>query len=78
MKTKRAIVLSDSLPGNFTAYSAEDLRDEIVEMRDLVRALLRSAPEDFYMGVADVMKKLYVLEWLTEEAKFKDMTIPEE
>ena len=59
MKTKRAIVLSDSLPGNFTAYSAEDLRDEIVEMRDLVRALLRSAPEDFYMGVADVMKKLF-------------------
>ena len=78
MKEKKVIVISDSLPGSSPYYYADDLREEIAVLRDLVRMLLREAPDGFCLGVADVMKRVYVLDWLIEDAKFKDMAIPEE
>lgn len=78
MKEKKVIVISDSLPGGSPYYCADDLREEIAVLRDLVRMLLREASDGFCLGVADVMKRVYVLDWLIEDAKFKDMAIPEE
>lgn len=78
MKEKEVIVISDRLLEGVPTYSADDLRKEIAELRDLVRMLLREAPDGFCLGVADVMKRVYVLDWLIEDAEFKDMAIPEE
>lgn len=78
MKEKKVIVISDSLFGGIPYYYADDLRKEIAGLRDLVRMLLREVPAGFCLGVADVMKRVYVLDWLIEEAEFKDMAFPEE
>ena len=78
MKEKEVIVISDRLPGGIPYYGADDLREDIAGLRDLVRMLLREAPDGFCLGVADVMKRVYVLDWLMENAEFKDMAIPEE
>lgn len=78
MKEKEVIVISDSPLEGIPYYGADDLRKEIAGLRDLVRMLLREAPDDFCLGVADVMKRVYVLDWLMENAEFKDMAIPEE
>lgn len=78
MKEEKVIVISGSLPGGIPVYRANDLREEIAELRDLVRMLLREVPDGFCLGVADVMKRVYVLDWLMENAEFKDMTLPEE
>lgn len=71
-------MISDSLPGSIPFYYADDLRKEIAGLRDLVRMLLREVPDGFCLGVADVMKRVYVLDWLIEEAEFKDMAFSEE
>lgn len=78
MTEKKVIVISDRLPGGIPFYYADDLRKEIAELRDLVRMLLREAPDGFCLGVADVMKRVYVLDWLMENAEFKDMELPRE
>lgn len=78
MKEEKVIVISGSLPGGIPVYRANDLREEIAELRDLVRMLLREVPDGFCLGVADVMKRMYVLDWLMEDAEFKDMALPEE
>ncbi len=78
MKEKEVIVISDSPIGGIPYYGADDLRKEIAGLRDLVRMLLREAPDDFCLGVADVMKRVYVLDWLMENAEFKDMELPRE
>ena len=78
MTEKKVIVISDRLFGGVPFYYADDLRKEIAGLRDLVRMLLREAPDGFCLGVADVMKRVYVLDWLIEDAEFKDMAIPEE
>ncbi len=78
MKEKKVIVISDSLPGGIPFYYADDLRKEVAGLRDLVRMLLREVPDGFCLGVADVMKRVYVLDWLIEEAEFKDMAFSEE
>lgn len=78
MKGKEVIVISDRLPGGIPYYSADDLREDIAGLRDLVRMLLWEAPDGFCLGVADVMKRVYVLDWLIEDAEFKDMKLPRE
>lgn len=78
MTEKKVIVISDSLFGGIPSYYADDLRKEIAGLRDLVRMLLREAPDGFCLGVADVMKRVYVLDWLMENAEFKDMELPRE
>lgn len=77
MKETKAIVISDRRAPGVPYYLAEDLRREIVELREMVRELLREADE-FSWSVADVMNRLYVLDWLAEKAEFTDMGIPGE
>lgn len=77
MKTRNCIALADKCD-DLSTYFAKDLREELIGLRDLVRMLLRNAPDDFDMGIAEVMKKTFVLDWIIEEMEMKDMELPEE
>lgn len=79
MKTRKVIVLEDKdRKQNCNMYAAEDLRDEIIKLRDMVRTLLWNSPDDFDMTVADAAKRMFVLNWILESMEIKDMNIPEE
>ena len=79
MKTRRFIALAekDQDLGIFM-YKAEDLHEELTQVREMVRMLLRSVSDDFDMSVPDVMKRMFVLDWIIENMEMKDTELPKE
>ena len=58
---------------NQSMYSAEQLKEELVSLRDLIRQLAASADADNHcISLAEYENKMWVLNWLIEKIEFKD------
>ena len=68
----KAITISDQPDANICYYDAETLRDDLIGLREYVRYLMGELPEDCCLNIRYMREKLFVLEWLTENAVFTD------
>jgi len=58
---------------NQSMYSAEQLKQELVDLRDLTRQLAQAADENNHcISLAEYENKMWVLNWLIEKIEFKD------
>lgn len=58
---------------NQSMYSAEQLKQELVDLRDLIRQLAQAADENnHYISLTEYENKMWVLNWLIEKIEFKD------
>lgn len=58
---------------NQSMYSAEQLKQELVDLRDLIRQLARAADENNHcISLTEYENKMWVLNWLIEKIEFKD------
>lgn len=54
-------------------YSAEQLKQELVDLRDLIRQLAQTADENSHcISLTEYENKMWVLNWLIEKIEFKD------
>ena len=58
---------------NQSMYSAEQLKQELVDLRDLIRQLAAAADTDSHcISLTEYENKMWVLNWLIEKIEFKD------
>lgn len=58
---------------NQSMYSAEQLKQELVDLRDLIRQLAQAADADNHcISLTEYENKMWVLNWLIEKIEFKD------
>ncbi len=58
---------------NQTMYSAETLKNELADLRDLIRTLAAASDFDKHcITPAEYEKKMWVLNWLIEKIEFND------
>ena len=58
---------------NQSMYSAEQLKQELVDLRDLIRQLAQAADENNHcISLTEYENKMWVLNWLIEKIEFKD------
>ena len=58
---------------NQSMYSAEQLKEELVSLRGLIRQLAAAADADnHFISLAEYENKMWVLNWLIEKIEFKD------
>lgn len=54
-------------------YSAEQLKQELADLRDLIRQLAQAADENNHcISLTEYENKMWVLNWLIEKIEFKD------
>lgn len=58
---------------NQSMYSAEQLKQELVDLRDLIRQLAQAVDENNHcISLTEYENKMWVLNWLIEKIEFKD------
>lgn len=58
---------------NQSMYSAEQLKEELVSLRDLIRQLAAATDADNHcISLTEYENKMWVLNWLIEKIEFKD------
>lgn len=58
---------------NQSMYSAKQLKEELVSLRDLIRQLAQAADADNHcISLAEYESKMWVLNWLIEKIEFND------
>ncbi len=58
---------------NQSMYSAEQLKKELVDLRDLIRQLAQTADKNNHcISLTEYENKMWVLNWLIEKIEFKD------
>lgn len=57
---------------NQSMYSAEQLKEELVSLRDLIRQLAAAVADNHCISLAEYENKMWVLNWLIEKIEFKD------
>ena len=58
---------------NQSRYSAEQLKQELADLRDLIRQLAQAADENSHcISLTEYENKMWVLNWLIEKIEFKD------
>ena len=58
---------------NQSMYSAEQLKQELADLRDLIRQLAQAADENNHcISFTEYENKMWVLNWLIEKIEFKD------
>lgn len=58
---------------NQSMYSAEQLKQELVDLRGLIRQLAQATDENNHcISLTEYENKMWVLNWLIEKIEFKD------
>lgn len=58
---------------NQSMFSAKQLKEELVSLRDLIRQLAATADADNHgISLTEYENKMWVLNWLIEKIEFKD------